>query len=106
MTRPIKIAAFTLFVVTAPLSLAHAWERNGTLTGKHGTSTTTASGGCSGGVCSRSYSRTGPKGATVSRTSPQFNIGARERSRSCSGGTCTSSITNGYGFTRTRSISR
>ncbi|HTH95990.1 MAG TPA: hypothetical protein VL574_01160 [Stellaceae bacterium] len=45
------------------------WQRHGSHVGRFGRSySTSASGGCSGGTCSRSRSLTGPAGRTVSES--------------------------------------
>ena len=82
------LAISTLAVVMSCLTIAEAsaWTRTGTVTGPRGTATITAAGGCAYGVCSRSVTRTGPYGRTVTRTG----------SASCVGGVCTASrVTTG-----------
>jgi len=87
------------------------WSRHGTLTTPRGTYSSSASGGCAGGTCSRSGEITGPAGRTVSgnrtitRTAPgQFSSSGtvtgpnggtvtRNGETSCANGTCTHSGT-------------
>ncbi|MEM8818910.1 MAG: hypothetical protein AAGE90_05205 [Pseudomonadota bacterium] len=68
MTKLIAIPALAAVLSLATASSAGAWERHTTVTGPHGTASTSASGGCGGGFCSRSVTRVGPYGATSSRT--------------------------------------
>lgn len=108
MTRLVRIAIAATVLMGAPLSLAHAWERNTTITGPHGTTSSTTSGTCTGGVCSRSLTWTGPYGGTATRTSPSVTIGSRSATSSCGGGTCTRNVTRSgtYGRSVTRSVTR
>ncbi len=60
----------TALLLSALMSLAFvseaaAWSRNRTVTTPHGSSHFSASGNCSGGVCTRSAVRTGPNGASL-----------------------------------------
>ena len=54
----VTVAAAALCV--GMVSPADAWTRSGSITTARGTYTGSASGGCSGGTCSRSRSVTGP----------------------------------------------
>lgn len=54
------------FALTA-VAEANAWSRDRSVSGTNGTASMHASGGCSGGVCSRDVTRTGPNGNTVTR---------------------------------------
>ena len=74
------IAAVLSFAAAAD---ANAWSRNGSITGPRGTATVTGSGTCANGSCSRSVTRTGPYGYSVSR----------QGTASCANGTCTGSRT-------------
>ena len=60
-----------LSVLTATLTLAtadaNAWTRNGTVTGPNGTAHVQAWGSCANGSCSRTITRTGPYGYSVTR---------------------------------------
>jgi hypothetical protein len=52
----------------AAIADANAWTRSATVTGPRGTSTVQGSGSCANGSCSRSVTRTGPYGGSVTRT--------------------------------------
>lgn len=76
----------TLSALAAVLSFAvatdaNAWSRSGSVTGPRGTATVQGSGSCAGGACSRSVTRTGPYGYSVSR----------QGTVSCANGVCTGS---------------
>lgn len=68
MTRPLLVLALTGIVSLATVSQAAAWTRTGTTTTPRGTYSSSGSGGCSGGTCSRSGTTTGPYGGSVSRS--------------------------------------
>ena len=100
MNKIFTASALTAVLAFGAFAEAHAWERNGTVTGPRGTSTFSGSGSCSGGTCTRERSRTGAYGRTVTR----------QGERTCANGTCTGSRTttgpNGQTVTRQGSISR
>ncbi|KPF46985.1 hypothetical protein ACSV9I_07415 [Rhizobium sp. G187] len=52
----------------AMVSEAAAWSRNRTVTSPRGTSSFSASGACASGTCTRSATRTGPRGNSLSAT--------------------------------------
>lgn len=95
MTRFIMLAAGAATLTFATVADAHAWTRSGSAAGWRGTSSVTAQGGCGGGSCSRSITRTGPYGYSMSR----------QGSASCAGGVCsgTRTTTGPYGNSATRS---
>ena len=55
------------FALTAAAD-ANAWSRDRSVSGANGTASMHASGGCSGGSCSRDVTRSGPDGQTYSRS--------------------------------------
>ncbi|MBP2561324.1 hypothetical protein J2T08_002240 [Neorhizobium galegae] len=91
------LAACLLASTFALLSVgqANAWTRDGSVSGPRGTASVHANGNCASGSCSRSVTRTGPNGYSMSRNG----------SASCDGGTCTGSrtTTGPRGNTVTRS---
>jgi uncharacterized low-complexity protein len=65
---------FILSALAGTLSIAaaadaSAWTRSATSSGPRGTSSVQASGQCANGTCSRSVTRTGPAGNSVTRHS-------------------------------------
>lgn len=95
MTRFIMLAAGAATLTFAAVADAHAWTRSGTVSGWRGTGSVNAHGSCGGGSCSRSITRTGPYGYSMSR----------QGSASCAGGVCSGSrtTTGPYGNSATRS---
>ncbi|SMX56171.1 Conserved hypothetical protein [Bradyrhizobium sp. ORS 285] len=90
--------AISAMVMALGTSGANAWTRSGGGMGpRGGTWSTSASGGCAGGSCSRSHAGTytGPRGGVVTNSGQT----------SCSGGTCThtGTTTGPYGGTVSRS---
>ena len=83
MTRFIMLAAGAATLTFAMGADAQAWTRSGGATGWRGTSSVQASGGCGGGSCTRSITRTGPYGYSMSR----------QGSASCAGGVCSGTRT-------------
>lgn len=83
MTRFLTLAAGVALVTLAGAAEANAWTRSGSVTGWRGTGTVNAYGGCAGGSCSRSITRTGPYGYSTSR----------QGSASCAGGVCSGTRT-------------
>jgi len=79
---------------------ASAFSRQGTVTGPRGTASVHAQAGCAAGTCSRSITRTGPSGATLSRKGVV----------TCTDGSCSGSRTTtgprGNIVTRSGSIQR
>lgn len=100
MIKLLSAAAIATVLVSIAASDAQAWTRNGAVYGPRGISTFHAYGGCANGVCNRGITRTGPYGATMSRSG----------SASCSGGVCTGSRTTtgprGNSVTRQGTITR
>lgn len=74
----ILLAAIASF---AMVSEASAWSRNRSVSTAQGTSHFSASGSCAGGSCSRSATRTGPRGNSLSATS---SASCDSASQSCS----------------------
>jgi hypothetical protein len=68
-------AALAALLGVASISEANAWTRSGSLTTRRGTYDGSASGGCSGGTCSRSVSVTGPNGGSYSRSASISRVG-------------------------------
>jgi hypothetical protein len=68
MKKLILTTAMIGALSVAAVADANAWTRSGTVTGPRGTSTIQGSGGCANGTCSRSVTRTGPYGNSVTRT--------------------------------------
>lgn len=100
MTRLAKLALATGFLTATMIAQANAWTRETHHYGWRGHSSTTASGSCNNGSCSRQVQRTGPYGNTVSRSG----------SASCGGGRCDATRTTtgprGGSVTRDVTISR
>jgi hypothetical protein len=100
MTKLIALSTLAAALSVGAAADANAWTRSGTVTGPRGTSTVQGSGSCSGGTCSRSVTRTGPNGNSVTR----------QGSASCAGGVCTGSSTttgpNGNTVYRQGTVSR
>ena len=65
----------------AMVSEASAWSRNRSVSTSQGTAHFSASGSCAGGSCSRSATRTGPRGNSLSATS---SATCNSASQSCS----------------------
>lgn len=68
MIRPLLPAASLLLAGLLASAPALAWDRAGTINTSRGTATTSGSGGCAGGTCSRSSSITGAGGKSASRS--------------------------------------
>jgi hypothetical protein len=85
----------------ATIPEAAAWTRSGSVTTWRGTYHAQASGGCSGGTCSRSRSVTGPYGGTISRTGSITRTGPGSFTY-----TRTTTGPYGNGVTRTGSVDR
>lgn len=83
MTRFLMLAAGAATLTLAGIADANAWTRSGSATGWRGTRSVSAYGGCAGGSCSRSITRTGPYGYRMSR----------QGSASCAGGVCSGTRT-------------
>jgi hypothetical protein len=83
MKSLMTLSAVAAVVFFAAAQDANAWTRNGSATGWRGTATVNAAGSCAGGTCSRSVTRTGPYGNSMSR----------QGSVSCANGACTGSRT-------------
>ena len=81
MTRFIALSALATALIIGAAADANAWTRAGSVTGPRGTSSVQGSGSCAGGTCSRSITRTGPYGNSVTR----------QGTVSCAGGVCTGS---------------
>lgn len=111
---------FALSVASATSADARSWSRGGSFVGPRGTTTWQRSGSCSGGVCARSGSVTGPGGRSATRAgsvtrngnSWDRNVSAtgrnggtwsRDGGGSCSGGRCTygGTVTGPNGNSRT-----
>ena len=63
------IASALIITTTCFAGSAFAYDRSVTVTTPRGTYDKSVSGSCSGGVCSRNSTVTGPNGRTVSRSS-------------------------------------
>ena len=100
MRTLLTASALTAVITIASIADAMAWERKGSRVGPRGTSTFETSGNCDGGSCSRTVSRTGPRGYTTTR----------DGNASCSGGSCSGSrittLPSGEMITREGSITR
>ncbi len=83
MTRFLMLAAGAATLTFAGIAEASAWTRSGSATGWRGTRNVSAYGSCAGGSCSRSITRTGPNGYSMSR----------QGSVSCAGGVCSGTRT-------------
>lgn len=93
-------AAVILAVLLAAAPPADAWNRTGSSSGPHGSSSVEASGSCADRSCSRSVTRSGPAGRSATR----------QGSAACADGSCSGSSTTtgprGATRTRTGSVSR
>ena len=91
MTRFITLSALTAALIIGAAADANAWTRAGSVVGPRGMSSVQASANCANGTCSRSITRTGPYGNSVTR----------QATVSCGGGACTGSrqTTGPYGRT-------
>ena len=100
MTRFLMLAAGAAVLILASVADANAWIRSGSVSGWRGTGSVSASGSCAGGSCSRSITRTGPYGYSMSR----------QGSASCAGGMCSGTRTTtgprGNSVTRQRTFYR
>lgn len=100
MFKTISAGAFAALLALAAGSPAQAFSRQGSVSGPRGTATLHAEGGCSAGTCTRSITRTGPDGATLSRSG----------TASCADGHCTGSRTTtgprGHSVTRSGTFQR
>lgn len=83
MLRFLTLASGAAILTISAAADANAWTRNGSVTGWRGTGTVNAYGSCAGGSCSRSITRTGPYGYSMSR----------QGSGSCAGGVCSGTRT-------------
>lgn len=102
----LKLGALSVLAATlsfAAVSEAAAWTRKAAVTGSAGrTVTTHASGGCQGGTCSRSLTRTGPAGYSTSRSG---SASCNASTQSCSFSGSRTGV-NGHVVTRSGSIWR
>lgn len=100
MRTTFAAATLTALLAAAPLADALAWNRTGSSSGPHGSSSVEASGSCADRSCSRSVTRSGPAGHSATR----------QGSASCVDGSCSGSSTasgpRGTTRTRTGSVSR
>lgn len=62
----VSLAALSL--VFAGIADANAFQRSGTVSSARGTGSYSGSAGCSGGTCSRSMTRTGAQGRTMTNS--------------------------------------
>lgn len=69
MLKFTTLAALAALVTATTVADAGAWTRNTATSGWRGTATTTASGDCYNGTCTRSVVRTGPYGNSASASS-------------------------------------
>lgn len=90
----VSLAATALIV--AGIADAQAFQRSGTVSSARGTGSYAGSAGCSGGTCSRSMTRTGAQGRTMTNSGSVTKTGPGQYSY---GG----STTGPNGQTRTRS---
>src|SRR5258707_11830593 len=67
-------------LLAATAADASAWTRHTTVNTWRGTYTVNAAGGCSGGVCSRTRTVTGPYGGTVTRSGSVLRTGPNQYS--------------------------
>jgi len=74
----VSLAAVSL--IFAGIADANAFQRYGTVSGARGTGSHSASAGCSGGTCSRSVSRTGAQGRTMSNSGSVTKTGTGQYS--------------------------
>ncbi len=81
MNRFIALSALAAALIIGTAADANAWTRAGSASGPRGTSSVQATGSCANGTCSRSITRTGPYGNSVTR----------QGTVSCAGGVCTGS---------------
>lgn len=95
MHKALVTATLSILLAAAPLGDAVAWNRTGSSSGPHGSSSVEASGSCADRSCSRSVTHTGPAGQSATR----------QGSASCANGSCSGSsmATGPRGATRTRS---
>lgn len=100
MFKTVSASVFSALLLLAATSPANAFSRQGTVSGPYGSANVHAQGSCAGGTCSRSITRTGPQGATTSRSGAV----------SCADGRCTGSRTttgpNGGAVSRSGSLAR
>jgi len=82
MSRITTLAAIAALATATTVMDAGAWTRDSTTSGWRGTTTSSASGNCSNGSCSRSVVRTGSYGNTASANS----------SAACSNGECSRDV--------------
>lgn len=79
---------------------ANAWTRSSTASGPYGTRSTSVTGSCANGVCSRTATRTGPYGYSATR----------QRTASCANGFCSSTVTGtgprGAAYGRSTTVTR
>lgn len=90
----VSIAAVSLLF--AGIADANAFQRSGSVSSARGTSSHAASASCSGGTCTRSVSRTGAQGRTMSNSGSVTKTGTGQYSY-------TGSTTGPNGQTRSRS---
>ena len=76
----VSIAAVSLLF--AGIADANAFQRSGTVSSARGTGSFSASAGCSGGTCSRSVSRTGAQGRTMTKSGSVTKTGTGQYSYS------------------------
>jgi hypothetical protein len=83
MAKLIAVSALAVALSVGAAADANAWTRTGSVTGARGTFSVQGSGSCANGTCSRSVTRTGPYGNSVTR----------QGTASCAGGVCAGSRT-------------
>ena len=67
MTIAVSAALLSMATLSAAEAGGRAWNRGGSYTGPHGTTSWQRSGACEGGTCARSRTVTGPHGGSVTR---------------------------------------
>lgn len=100
MMKAISAAVLAGTFVLVAATEANAWSRERSVSGSNGTASMQASGGCSGGTCSRNVSHTGPNGKSYSRSRTL----TCQQGGSCSGSAVTTG-SNGNTVTRQGSVS-
>ncbi len=95
MTKTLATGLLAGSLALLSFGQAYAWTRDGHVSGPRGTASVHASGGCANGACSRSITRTGPRGYSTTRSG----------SVACDGAYCTGTrtTTGPYGNSVTRS---
>ena len=80
MNISLTSAGLAGLLLAATAADASAWTRHTTVNTWRGTYTVNAAGGCSGGVCSRTRTVTGPYGGTVTRSGTVVRTGPNQYS--------------------------